>query len=65
MATFWTACEMLTWLGETRAADQLLEIVESVCQQGIMTKDLGGSATTVEVTNAVCDEIQKTLGKKV
>jgi len=56
---------MLTWLGETRAADQLLEIVESVCQKGIMTKDLGGSATTVEVTNAVCDEIQKTLGKKV
>ena len=54
---------MLTWLGEAEAADQLLEIVESVCQQGIMTKDLGGSATTAEVTHAVCAEIEKKLGQ--
>ena len=56
---------MLTWLGEKEAADQLLAIVESVCEKGVMTRDLGGSATTVEVTNAVCEEIEKTLGKKV
>lgn len=54
---------MLTWLGEKEAADQLLDIVEAVCENGIMTKDLGGTATTVEVTNAVCDEIQNRLGK--
>ncbi|PVH81906.1 tartrate dehydrogenase [Cadophora sp. DSE1049] len=63
VATFWTACEMLTWLGEKEAADSLLDIVESVCEQGIMTKDLGGSATTVEVTTAVCKEIEARLGK--
>lgn len=63
VATFWTACEMLTWLGEKEAADQLLDIVEAVCEKGIMTKDLGGTATTVEVTNAVCEELQNRLGK--
>lgn len=63
VATFWTACEMLIWLGEKEAADQLLDIVEAVCEKGIMTKDLGGTATTTEVTNAVCEEILNRLGK--
>jgi isocitrate/isopropylmalate dehydrogenase len=56
--------EMLKWIGQEKAGDALLEAVENVCERGVMTKDLGGSATTLEVTNAVCDEIQNTLGKK-
>ena len=56
--------EMLKWLGQEKAGDALLEAVENVCERGVMTKDLGGSATTIEVTNAVCDEIQSTLGKR-
>jgi isocitrate/isopropylmalate dehydrogenase len=55
---------MLTWLGQKNAADQLLDMVEAVCEKGIMTPDLGGTATTVEVTNAVCAEIQARLGTK-
>lgn len=54
---------MLSWLGEKDAADKLLDIVESVCEKGIMTRDLGGTAKTVEVTKAVCDEIEARLGK--
>lgn len=53
---------MLNWLGESDAGAALLEIVENVCEAGVMTKDLGGSATTVQVTDAVCDEIQRVLG---
>lgn len=64
VATFWTAVEMLKWLGEREAGDLLLDVVESVCENGILTKDLGGTATTVEVTRAVCDEIQRRLGEK-
>jgi isocitrate/isopropylmalate dehydrogenase len=64
VATFWTAVEMLKWLGEREAGDLLLDIVETVCEKGILTKDLGGTATTVEVTNAVCDEIQRRVGGK-
>lgn len=63
VATFWTASEMLAWLGEKQAAKQLLDCVEAVCEKGIVTQDLGGQATTVEVTNAVCEEIERTLGK--
>lgn len=53
---------MLSWIGQKEAADQLLETVENVCEKGIMTADLGGSSTTIEVTNAVCEEIEATLG---
>jgi isocitrate/isopropylmalate dehydrogenase len=54
VATFWTAAEMLEWLGEPVAAKTLMEAVETVCERGILTKDLGGSTNTTEVTNAVC-----------
>ncbi|SMR55263.1 unnamed protein product [Zymoseptoria tritici ST99CH_1E4] len=63
VATFWTAAEMLTWLGENAAADRLLECVEEVCGQGILTRDLGGKAGTQEVTDAVCREIKKAYTK--
>ena len=41
-----------------------MDIVQSMCEAGIMTKDLRRGATTVEVTNAVCDEIER-RGSKI
>jgi len=64
VATFWTCVEMLKWLGEGEAGDLLLDIVETVCENGITTRDLGGSATTMEVTEAVCKEIKHRLPGK-
>ncbi|KAH8879782.1 tartrate dehydrogenase [Thozetella sp. PMI_491] len=58
VATFWTIAEMLAWLGEEEASSLLMEAVEDVCAGGIITADLGGKATTKEVTNAVCEEIR-------
>lgn len=58
VATFWTASEMLNWLGEESAAKKMMNAVEAVTERGIATKDLGGSAGTQEVTNAVCFELQ-------
>ncbi|KXT03707.1 hypothetical protein AC578_5167 [Pseudocercospora eumusae] len=63
VATFWTAAEMLRWLGEEEAADRLLECVEDVCGQGVLTKDLGGSANTKEVTEAVIQAIRRSYNK--
>lgn len=63
VATIWTSAEMLAWLGEEEASKKLLDAVELVCEKGIVTADLGGSAKTVEVTNAVCDEIKRLYGK--
>lgn len=58
VGTFWTAVEMMAWLGEQAAADILLEAVEEVCAKGIVTRDLGGKATSKEVTQAVCEELE-------
>lgn len=63
VATFWTAAEMLDWLGEADAAKRLLQAVEKTCEMGIVTADLGGKANTKEVTTAVCEEIQKIATK--
>jgi len=59
VGTFWTAAEMLRWLGEETAADKLMEAIETVCGDGVLTRDLGGKASTKEVTEAVCAEIKK------
>lgn len=63
IATFWTAAEMIRWLGHEGAADGMMDCVENVCERGIKTKDLGGSANTKEVTEAVCNEIEGVLGQ--
>ena len=63
VATFWTAAEMLAWLGEENASEALMDCVERVCESGVVTKDLGGTSNTKEVTEAMCVEIRK-LGKK-
>lgn len=57
VATFWTASQMLEHLGETDAAARLMRAVEKVCAEGILTPDVGGDATTQEVTDAVCKAI--------
>ncbi len=57
VATFWTGAQMLEHLGEKDAAARLMAAVEKVCAAGILTPDVGGKATTKEVTDAVIDAI--------
>lgn len=59
VGTFWTASEMLSWLGEEKAAKTLMDSVEAITEQGIATRDLGGKAKTREVTDAVCAELER------
>lgn len=58
VATFWTAAQMLEHLGEQNAADRLMKAVHKVCEMGVMTPDIGGTATTQEVTHALCEAIR-------
>ncbi|MDU4420605.1 tartrate dehydrogenase [Raoultella planticola] len=58
VASFWTAAQMLEHLGEAEAAMRLMQAVEQVCAAGIKTPDVGGQATTREVTAAVVQAIQ-------
>ncbi|KAE8399953.1 fungal-specific transcription factor [Aspergillus pseudonomiae] len=52
VATFWSAAEMLSWLGEKEAAKKLMDCVERVCAAGILTPDLGGTSNTQGVVDA-------------
>ena len=58
VASFWTAAMMLEHLGEKPGADLLMRAVEQVCASGLLTPDLGGKATTKEVTKAVCEAVR-------
>ncbi|WP_315830893.1 tartrate dehydrogenase [Bradyrhizobium prioriisuperbiae] len=58
VASFWTAAQMLEHLGEPDAAARLMRAVEQVTGAGILTPDVGGKATTKEVTDAVVAAIQ-------
>jgi tartrate dehydrogenase/decarboxylase / D-malate dehydrogenase len=58
VASFWTGAMMLEHLGENPAAELLMRAVEQVCAAGVLTPDLGGKATTAEVTRAVCEAVR-------
>ncbi|HZZ92883.1 MAG TPA: tartrate dehydrogenase [Usitatibacter sp.] len=57
VATFWTCSMMLEHLGETRAAQRLMKAVEQTTASGLLTPDLGGKATTADVTRAVKERL--------
>jgi len=55
IGTFWSAVLMLEHLGEAESASLLMSAIESVTARGDrLPRDLGGTATTREVTDAVC-----------
>jgi tartrate dehydrogenase/decarboxylase/D-malate dehydrogenase len=59
IATFWTAAMMLEHLGEAKAAARLMKAIEQVTASGLQTPDLGGKATTAEVTRAVAQSVRE------
>jgi tartrate dehydrogenase/decarboxylase/D-malate dehydrogenase len=58
VGTFWSCVMMLEHLGEAEAAQRLMKAIESVTADAALhTRDLGGSATTDAVTQAVCKRL--------
>ena len=54
IGAFWSAALMLEHLGEAGAASALISAIEQVTGAGrVLPRDLGGEATTAEVTGAV------------
>jgi tartrate dehydrogenase/decarboxylase / D-malate dehydrogenase len=59
VGTFWSATMMLEHLGESAAAGRLMRAIEKVtADPALHTPDLGGSATTRQVTDAVVAAIR-------
>ncbi|UCF23177.1 MAG: tartrate dehydrogenase [Ralstonia sp.] len=56
VGTFWSVVMLLEHLGEPAAARRVMLAIEAVtANPALHTRDLGGSATTAQVTQAVCD----------
>jgi tartrate dehydrogenase/decarboxylase/D-malate dehydrogenase len=53
----WSAVLMLDHLGETEASERLMRALEDVCREGPRTGDVGGSARTSEVGDAVAERV--------
>ena len=59
VGTFWSVVMMLEHLGEMAAAARVMAAIEEVtANPALHTADLGGSATTAEVTAAVCNRLK-------
>ncbi len=60
IACFWTGAMMLDHLGETEGAQLILNAIEALTSEGkVLTRDLGGNASTQEVTEEVVAWIKK------
>jgi tartrate dehydrogenase/decarboxylase/D-malate dehydrogenase len=58
VGTFWSCVMLLEHIGEPAAAERLMEAIETVtATPELHTRDLGGQATTAQVTRAVCRQI--------
>ncbi len=58
IGTFWSSVMLLEHLGEAATGARLMRAIERVAAEpALHTPDLGGSATTAEVTRAVCDAL--------
>ena len=58
IGTFWSASLMLEHLGQPAAAQRLMRAIEATTGAGVHTPDLGGTATTGAVTEAVCNALR-------
>jgi tartrate dehydrogenase/decarboxylase/D-malate dehydrogenase len=58
VGTFWSVVMLLEHLGETAASARVMKAIEHVTANAALhTRDLGGTATTAQVTQAVCAQI--------
>ena len=65
VGTFWSVVMLLEHLGELDAARRLMQTIEQVtANSALHTRDLGGKATTTEVTQAVCSQLAKSFKGK-
>lgn len=55
----WSGALMLNHLGETKAANHLMNAIDATTKQGVLTKDLKGTSSTTVVTEAVLKNAQE------
>ncbi|KAK5999688.1 hypothetical protein QM012_005094 [Aureobasidium pullulans] len=53
VGAIWSACEMLRWLGEESDAEVILAAVRKATEAHVCTRDMGGDASTSELTDSI------------
>jgi len=53
----WSGALMLEHLGEVKAADAIMQAIDRSTKRGVLTVDLGGKSSTVDVANAVIQNL--------
>ncbi len=62
VGTFWSVVMLLEHLGETDAAERVMQAIEKVtADKSLHTRDLGGTATTADVAKAVCGQVTEAI----
>lgn len=68
VGAFWSAAEMVRWLGRgslDKIADEFMQAIENVTSNPeTRTRDMGGKANTEQVTEAVMKQIEVVFAKK-
>lgn len=60
LGTIWAGAMMMQHLGCEAAHDTVMAAIETVLREGkCLTRDMGGSATTLDLTNAVIEALQR------
>jgi len=60
LATVWSASQMLEFFGYQKWADRLIDIIQEILTEGkCLTPDLGGTAKTSQVGDAVIQKLQQ------
>ena len=63
IGTFWSCVMLLDHIGEPAAAQRLMLAIEAVtATPALHTRDLGGQASTADVTQAVCGQLNAARG---
>ncbi len=62
LATVWSASQMLDYFGYSKWAEQLIDCIEKVLTEGkVLTPDLGGTATTLEVGDEIVRKLKESV----
>jgi tartrate dehydrogenase/decarboxylase/D-malate dehydrogenase len=59
IGAIWSGALLLEHLGETQAADAIVQAIEKTVQEGNLTADLGGTAKTTEVGSRVLQKVKE------
>jgi tartrate dehydrogenase/decarboxylase/D-malate dehydrogenase len=65
IGAIWSGAIMLEHLGEEEAAESIVRAIEATIRQGLLPIDLGGSAKTMQIADAVVRNLESAEGDDV